>query len=272
MLAIEPSGVGRVTYQLMHDDGVQLMETSTVVNISHLEGRPDDIASLVAHIARGLEQEGESAAAFQLSERGIGAVLVPISQGDEYAQLVARIDTIAGLQRITENETGTVWRVDPRGLDTALADSGADQTRDAQAQSEDLDSSDSPLVTTIVPGEPAWAASYTRDPSGALINPETVPAQRLAVHARISNEHSDSILVLAENAAPGWRATLNGERLTSTQVNGMQAFELGQVPDNAVLDVAYERSSRLPWIILQSTILLVFFVLAIPVRKREVQR
>ncbi len=272
VLAIEPSGVGRVTYQLMHDDGVQLMETSTVVNISHLEGRPDDIASLVAHIARGLEQEGESAAAFQLSERGIGAVLVPISQGDEYAQLVARIDTIAGLQRITENETGTVWRVDPRGLDTALADSGADQTRDAQAQSEDLDSSDSPLVTTIVPGEPAWAASYTRDPSGALINPETVPAQRLAVHARISNEHSDSILVLAENAAPGWRATLNGERLTSTQVNGMQAFELGQVPDNAVLDVAYERSSRLPWIILQSTILLVFFVLAIPVRKREVQR
>jgi hypothetical protein len=304
VLGIQPSGVGRISYQLMHGDGMQLMETSTVVDVAYLTGRPDDIAGLVAHLARGLEQEGHSASAYQLASMGIGAVLVPPGDSDEYAQLIARLDTVAGLQRITENETGTVWRVDPRVLEAerAYGEVSSVSARNAIAQeraaSQAVESEPGPdgsppanptadegegttsgegsspieleTTTVVIAGEPAWATTYVRGEDGALRDPETLSAGRLAVRTRIE-AGAERTIVLAENAAPGWSATLGGRTLTSAQVNGMQAFVIPE-GEGGQLKIAYERSSRIAWLVLQSVVLVAFGALAIPVRRRGTQR
>ncbi len=267
VLAVAPAGAGKVAYQLLHSDGVQLAETSTVVNIAYLGGRPDDIAELVAHVTRGLEQDGAPAAAFRLAELGVGAVLVPPSQGDDSAQLVSRIDTVAGLQRITENETGTVWRVDPTGLDPALAQASEQYLASVTAPGDD-----SATRTTVVAGEPAWAATYEVDAKGALSKPEMLDASRLAVNTTVESSPVERKIVLAENSAPGWKAVLGSEELVPTQVNGLQAFELPAGTESGDLSISYERSSRLPWMALQSAVLLVFGVLAIPVRRKDAQK
>ncbi len=304
VLGIQPSGVGRISYQLMHGDGMQLMETSTVVDVAYLTGRPDDIAGLVAHLARGLEQEGHSASAYQLASMGIGAVLVPPGDSDEYAQLIARLDTVAGLQRITENETGTVWRVDPRVLeaeraygevssvstrnaiaqeraagqagDPALSPDDSTHTNPATSESEGGTAGEgaSPIeletTTVVIAGEPAWATTYVRGEDGALRDPETLPASRLAIRTRLA-AGAERTIVLAENAAPGWTASLDGRTLTSAQVNGMQAFIVPE-GEGGQLKIAYERSSRIAWLLLQSVVLVAFGALAIPVRRKGTQK
>lgn len=294
VLAISPVESGKVSYQMLHGDGVQLMETSTVVDIAHLGGRPDDIATLVAHLARGLEQDGHAASAFQLAQLGIGAVLVPPANNDESDQLVGRLDAVEGLQRITENETGTIWRVDPRGMDPALAQglvsTVASRNQLAQARFEESQAESSQsnagaqepsegggsevftpeTNTLVVAGEPAWAVTYSRGAQGELVDPVTVEAQRLRVSTEVS-AGADSVLVLAENSAPGWQATLGGKPLQPTDINGLQAFELPQ-NSGGQLEVTYERSSRTAWLALQAGVLLIFGVLAFPVRRKGEQR
>lgn len=298
VLAISPGGVGQVSYQLMHGNGVQMMETSTVVDLAYLTGRPDDIAGLVAHLARGLEQEGNAASSFQLAAMGVGAVLVPTSDSEESAQLIGRIDSVAGLQRITENETGTVWRVDPSELDQALALGefasvqaqnkaaleAAEAAKAAQDEAPGADAStqepgDLPLsqilpeedtakaTTTILAADPAWAVSYTLDSNGILTDPIQLEASRLEVSTAWNAAPSDRVILLAENDAPGWQATIGDTVLQRTTFNGMQGFE---VPAGTAgpLDINYERSSRIMWLSLQSAVLIVFGVLAIPVRRK----
>jgi hypothetical protein len=95
-------------------------------------------------------------------------------------------------------------------------------------------------------------------------------AGRLAVRTRIE-AGAERTIVLAENAAPGWSATLGGRTLTSAQVNGMQAFVIPE-GEGGQLKIAYERSSRIAWLVLQSVVLVAFGALAIPVRRRGTQR
>ncbi|WP_435298367.1 glycosyltransferase [Timonella sp. A28] len=256
VLLIEPIEPGTISYQLLHDDGLQLTETATVVDVAYLQGRPDDFAELVAHLARGLEQKGEPAASFRLSEIAVGAVLVPPGNTDETAQLIARIDTIAGLQRITENETGTVWRVDPQELDPQLATPQPDAHNTT------------PIDAIVQAGEPAWATLYSRNDEGTLTDPIPLDAQRLAVHGTLPAGTGTRTVLLAENTAPGWKATLHGKPLTSTQINGRQAFDIPPTQAATRIDITYERSSQMPWMILQSVVLIVFGLLAIPVRRK----
>lgn len=75
--------------------------------------------------------------------------------------------------------------------------------------------------------------------------------------------------MLAENAAPGWHASVQGRSLVPTEVQGMQAFEIpASAYEGQSLAVSYERSSQLPWLILQCAVLVVFTFLAIPVRRK----
>jgi hypothetical protein len=122
----------------------------------------------------------------------------------------------------------------------------------------------------VIAGEPAWATTYVRGEDGALRDPETLSAGRLAVRTRIE-AGAERTIVLAENAAPGWSATLGGRTLTSAQVNGMQAFVIPE-GEGGQLKIAYERSSRIAWLVLQSVVLVAFGALAIPVRRRGTQR
>lgn len=232
VLVLETAPDGSVAYQLLHDDGPQLTDSSTVVNVTRLGGRPDQAAELVAAVASGAEADQAAA----LAELGVGAVLVPPSDALERAQLVGRIDTVVGLQRITENVSGTIWRVMPTdALDEAV--------------------------------QPAWARIYAPDPDGALVVQQSVDAGRLSVDTTVSAGEPDRILVLAENEAPGWSARLDGVPLRSLEDDGRQAFALGD--EGGHLVVGYERASRTPWIVLQGVVLVVFALLALPVRRRR---
>ncbi|PFG32543.1 glycosyltransferase [Sanguibacter antarcticus] len=232
VLVLETADDGSIAYQLLHEDGPQLTDSSTVVNVTHLAGHADPAAELVAAVSSGVE--GDQAGA--LAELGVGAVLVPPSDQLARAQLVGRIDTVVGLQRITENESGTIWRVMP------------------------VDA-----VTEAV--QPAWARIYSPDPDGALVVEQAVEAGRLSVDTTVAPGEPDRVLVLAENAAPGWTARLDGVPLRSLEDGARQAFALGG--EGGHLVVGYERASRTPWIVLQGVVLVVFALLALPVRRRR---
>jgi hypothetical protein len=51
----------------------------------------------------------------------------------------------------------------------------------------------------------------------------------------------------------------------------MQAFVIPE-GEGGQLKIAYERSSRIAWLVLQSVVLVAFGALAIPVRRRGTQR
>lgn len=231
VLALEVGPDGSVDYQLLHDDGPQLVDSSVVVDVARLTNRPDSLAVPVAQLSAGLD--GDQVAV--LGEAGVGAVLVPPSADLSRAELVSRIDTVAGLERITENESGTIWRVAPDGSAEAAL-------------------------------QPGWADVYTPDANGTLVPESALAAEPLRVDVEVPAGAAGRVVVLAENDAPGWRATLDGRPLRS--VGDVQpTFELGASGGHLVVE--YERASRMPWLILQGTVLVVFVLLALPVRRRR---
>ncbi|ACZ20857.1 predicted glycosyltransferase [Sanguibacter keddieii DSM 10542] len=231
VLALQTGPDGTVDYQLLHDDGPQLVDSSVVVDVARLGTRPDDLAVPVAQLSAGLDGDQVDV----LAELGVGAVLVPPSEDLARAELVSRVDTVAGLERITENESGTIWRVAPVGsADPAL--------------------------------QPGWADLYEPDEGGTLVPVGVLAATPLRVDVQVPAGAPGRVVVLAENDAPGWRATLDGRSLRSVG-DEQPTFEIGA--DGGHLVVAYERASRAPWLVLQGTVLVVFVLLALPVRRRR---
>ena len=232
VLVLEARADGSLAYQLLHGDGPQLTDSSTVVDVAALAAAGDDMADLVARTSAGMD----SGQAQDLAELAVGAVLVPPSGDLARAQLVSRIDTVPGVTRITENESGTIWRVTP---DDSL---------------ELID-------------QPSWARIYAPGQSGALEVVVPVAAGNLSIDTQIPPGAPDRVLVLAENSAPGWRATLDGAPLRAVAGDDRQSFALGA--DGGHLTVSYERASRTPWLILQGVVIVVFVLLAVPVRRRR---
>ncbi len=143
------------------------------------------------------------------------------------AGLADRLDTATGLQRMTQGRHDVLWRV-------------------TTPQNEEY--------------QVSWAR-IVDDPELAL------PAPDLAIDTTIPSASGTRTLHIAERAAPGWRATLNGQPLEQIERdNGLLGFAVG--PQAGNLQVAYERSSKLPWLALQGGVFLVFALLALPVRRR----
>ena len=187
------------------------------------------VAALAAGDTRGV--------AGRLGELAVGVVLVPPAEATststrEHADLLSRLDGVPGLERVTSNEIGTVWRVSTDPGVTGAAQSVA------RARVTDADG--------------AWLAD--------------LPAGAVDVRARLDEGPEGRLVVLAEQADERWSATLNGRGLPAVTLDdGRQAFEVPRAGGH--LEIAHTA----PWHTLvgavQVAVLGVALVLGLPVRR-----
>jgi GT2 family glycosyltransferase len=249
-------GTDRVlSWQLLSGNGPQLVDESAAVRARGLGGslgRPTVVApdaattevdKLVARLGSGSTGDVSS----ELAVLAISDVLVPPATGDPaveaQAQLVGRLDATAGLERITENSSGVIWRVQPTTGTAAAA----------------------PVVT-------AWARLVPQGVASSAVAAGTaeIPSDGRTVDARIPASTGDRLIVLAERADAGWRATLDGRPVRAVSDGWRQTFDLGATGGRLV--VGYRSPDRTPWLVAQGVVGLITLLLAIPLRRRKAAR
>ncbi|WNB86339.1 hypothetical protein [Cellulomonas sp. ATA003] len=290
VLALAAADDGGVAFTLLRGDGPQLTDRSAAVRARDLTGgggRPEvvdpaadtatrEVERLVARLASGAV--GDVSA--DLARLAVGAVLVPPapqpSTGTTTAadpdadaapaaargELVGRLDATAGLERITESETGVIWRVVTPAAPAAGAapdEDGPDDAAPDDAGPADADGADPGAAATPVT---AWAR---------LVEPGSeataLPAQTLVVETRVPSGADGRTVVLAERADPGWRATLDGRRLTAAPDGWRQAWQLGA--SGGELRIAYAPTDQRVWSVVQAVVLGLTALLALPLRRRR---
>ncbi|MFH8445492.1 glycosyltransferase [Streptomyces sp. NPDC018026] len=145
------------------------------------------------------------------------------------------LDATPGLSRLSQQDGSGLWRVDQ---EVARA--------------------------TIVSGDKAGAGK-----SGGG-EPEPVAAGPVEIHTDIEAGAEGRVLRLADTAAEGWTATLDGKPLARTTVDGWaQGFELPA--SGGRLDVTYDDPfTHTAWLWAQGLLAVVLVVLALPGRRRDV--
>ncbi|MBD0423913.1 glycosyltransferase family 2 protein [Streptomyces sp. TRM S81-3] len=115
--------------------------------------------------------------------------------------------------------------------------------------------------------EVARATIVSGDGSG---EPEPVAAGPVEIHTEIPSGAQGRVLRLADSAAEGWTATLDGKPLGRTTVDGWaQGFELPA--SGGKLDVTYDDPfGHTAWLWAQGLLAVVLVVLALPGRRRDV--
>ena len=100
--------------------------------------------------------------------------------------------------------------------------------------------------------------------------PQPVAAGPVAIHTTIPSGADGRVLRLADTAAEGWTATLDGRPLTRTTVDGWaQGFELPAA--GGKLDVTFDDPfTHTVWLWAQGALAVVLVVLALPGRRRHV--
>lgn len=170
----------------------------------------------------------------QTSRLGSYAVRYVLVRDGAPRQLSRVLDGTPGLTRLSQEDGSALWRVE----------------------------ADPVARVTIVPGDRGKG-------DGAADEPVPVAAGPVEAHTDIPKGPAGRVLRVADAAADGWRATLDGEPLPRTTVDGWaQGFELPA--RGGRLDLTYETPVlRTGWVTLQGFLLLVTIVLALPGRRRE---
>jgi len=250
VLAMNVRADGSVDWSLLRGDGDQHVDHAASVALRGVTGpldapRPvtsDAAASEVGGLAARLVQGASGDVAPDVAALGVGDVLVPAPVDDAAATRAARarlvgvLDATAGLERVTHDGAGTLWRV-----------------RGAQGD----------VVT-------AWARLVDGTDGDPRRPAVAVAAERRTVETQVPPAGGRRVLVLAERADPGWQAWLDGRRLATAEAGWRQAFELGA--DGGDLEVRYVSPHRGPWLAALGLTTLVTVLLALPLRRRRGMR
>ncbi|WP_146197210.1 glycosyltransferase [Serinibacter arcticus] len=251
VLSLAPTTTG-YDVQVWRGAGPQLLDTATAPHalvgaLLDPSVAPPDAAdeALAVTVARLTVAADEAAPA--LVEHGVAVVVVPpvdsvVRPGVDAtarAELVASLDGTAGLERVTSNAAGTIWRV--------VTDTGV-----ARARVLESDAS-TPSAEVVVTGRDLPVGGLT---SGLVrAGGEVLPSEQ------------DRLVVLAERAHPGWRATLDGRRLEHTDLDWRQAFTLPAGAEGR-LTLTYVDPLRTVWTVGQIVVLGLAGLLALPTRRR----
>ncbi|MCF2131446.1 glycosyltransferase [Strepomyces sp. STD 3.1] len=140
------------------------------------------------------------------------------------------LDATPGLSRLSQQDGSGLWRVDQEVARATIVSGGDSAT-----------------------GEP-----------------QPVAAGPVDIHTDIEPGPDGRVLRLADTAAEGWTATLDGKPLTRTTVDGWaQGFELPA--SGGRLDVTYDDPfTHTVWLWAQGLLAVVLVVLALPGRRRDV--
>lgn len=271
VLALAPSDGGVTDWQLLRGNGPQVVEEAAAVRTEELDGsltapepgEPDAATDELQAVVGTLSVGSSSDVAADLGALAVGDVLVPPLTGDaagvlalEQArtELIGRLDATPGLERITDGRSGVIWRVQPSAA--AIGDTGA-----------------APSAVTswarLVPD--ARAAADATGLAGADAEAvTTVPGTVGRVDTRIEPGTAGRLLVLAERADPGWRATLDGQPLRTVTEGWRQTFEVGA--DGGRLVVVHGAGDQRAWTVAQAVVGLLALLLALPVRRRRAGR
>lgn len=248
-----------LTVGLWRANGRSLAEASTLASAQRAAAATGEKAdpfgdALVAASAQ-LAGGGGIDIAARLGELGVGVVLVPpvgqqagratvaTATAREHDELVTRIDAVPGLERVTVNAAGTVWRVVNDDTDPAVST--------ARARITDLDGM--PLAD--------------------------LPSMDVEVHSTVPAAGTDTaagegrLLVLAERADAGWVAkhddgTNQVALKPRTLDDGRQAFELPAAA--GTVHVTHKGAAHLPIDILQIVVFGITALLAVPVRRGRI--
>lgn len=269
VLSLDLSPEGVLEYAMLRGDGPQMIDASSVVQGRAMTDPAYAQADLPAIVA-GMATGSSAGAAKELADLGVGAIVLPApvapdgsetdavvpdavpsdpatttgataDSGRERAELVARLDMVPGLERVTEGQSSVLWRVAP----------GPDE-------------SDAPAWARVVDRLPAGTAEDADEP---VVAEGYLPARDKSVATRVAAGGPERAIVLAETAAPGWTATLDGRALERAEVEGRQAFLLG--PDGGTVRIDFVPAHRLPWLVAAGLTLLIFVLLAVPVGRRR---
>jgi hypothetical protein len=267
ILALTADADGTTAWQLWRGDGPQLVEEAAAVRTRALTGdldratavEPDAATAELEDVVAGLAAGASTDLAPDLAALGIADVLVPpladgadATVGSARTTLVGRLDATPGLERITDGDTGVIWRVQPAPAPGAAADAEAATAVQSWAR--------------LVPDATAAADAAGLTGDGA----EAVPSAGLRVDTDIAAGSTDRLLVLAERADGGWHATLDGRPLRAVTDGWRQTFAVG--PDAGHLVVTYEATDRTAWTVAQGAVALLALLLALPVRRRRAGR
>ncbi|POX45610.1 family 2 glycosyl transferase [Streptomyces sp. Ru71] len=107
-------------------------------------------------------------------------------------------------------------------------------------------------------------------PASGAGTPQPVAAGPVEIHTTVPAGQGARVLRLADTAADGWSATLDGKPLKATTVDGWaQGFELPA--SGGKLDVVYDDPfGHTAWLWAQGTLAVVLVVLALPGRRRDI--
>ncbi|WP_129338205.1 glycosyltransferase [Cellulomonas endophytica] len=267
-----------VVWQLLRGDGPGLGDASAAAATGALVGGLTDPA--VRAVGAGTAEVDAAAAALAAGSGGdvagaLGAlavadVLVPpvpaaalaaADAGDaaglaavaDRVALVGRLDATAGLERVTDGEAGTLWRVRPAG---AAGSTGAAEVVTAWAR--------------LVPAGTATPALADPATPATAVPAVAGGAAPTRVATTVAPGDGDRLLVLAETASPGWRAWLDGRELAAADAGWRQAFAVPA--EGGRLVVAWAPAGRGPLVVAASVLLVLAAVLALPLRRRRAGR
>jgi GT2 family glycosyltransferase len=280
VLAVVPGVDGVLEWQLLRGDGPQVVEDAAAVRTATISGAPataevtgpDDATAELQAVVGTLSVGSSTDVAADLAALAVADVLVPpltaAQTGDaawqqQRSALVGRLDATPGLERITDVAAGVIWRVQPSGA--AVGEAGEDVAGTAGAAA--------PAAVT------AWARlvpdAGTADDAAGLASTDATAVAALPgvvnrVDTTIDAGAPGRLLVLAERADAGWRATLDGRPLRAVTEGWRQTFEVGAQGGRLV--VVHRAPDRTVWTVAQVAVGALALLLALPVRRRRAGR